>query len=205
MPILLLTGFDVWPPHTSNPSWEAVAAASPQVPPDWTVRKEKLPVSWRRGFDTLFNAWESDVGAVLAFGLADVENIRVERTARNNRTEGAKDVDDEPPESTVIAPSGPMEYGSGLPIDRIFNAFQEEGFPVEYSDSAGGFLCNYTFYSVMHKIAAENLQIPAEFIHVPHEDQERGVDIPLLARAVEIAAELTLAQKDSPTDAEGAI
>jgi pyroglutamyl-peptidase len=48
-------------------------------------------------------------------------------------------------------------------VDRL----REAGIPAELSLSAGAYLCNQVFYSLLYHLASRQLTIPAGFIHLP--------------------------------------
>jgi pyroglutamyl-peptidase len=49
----------------------------------------------------------------------------------------------------------------------LLEAIAAEGAAVTESHYAGGYLCNFTFYRLMHLIATEHNELVAGFIHVP--------------------------------------
>ena len=63
---------------------------------------------------------------------------------------------------------GPVGYFATLPINEIVKELGKANIPAKISNSAGAYLCNRLFYSVMHFIAIEGLSIKAGFIHLPH-------------------------------------
>jgi pyroglutamyl-peptidase len=48
-------------------------------------------------------------------------------------------------------------------VDRL----RAEGIPAVASRDAGGYLCNYLFYGLMHLLAAEDSGAIGGFVHVP--------------------------------------
>lgn len=192
MPVALLSGFDIWGEHSSNSSWVAVQAANPALPAGWSVRKVKLPVSWNQCYVKLAEAWSHDVGAVIALGMAATDTIRLEQIAINLTDPEAHDVEDHTPLSKYVIPEAPAAYYSGLPLSGIYDALTKDGIPVEISSHGGTYLCNFIFYSIMNRIAADNLHIPGGFLHVPSPGQGIGDNIEQLARAVEITVKTTI-------------
>ena len=75
--------------------------------------------------------------------------------------------------------------------------------PSAISNSAGTYLCNRLFYSVMNFIARENLRTKAGFIHLPYLHEQtvnKRADTPSMSRetlvnAVKIAVETTTSLK----------
>ena len=62
-------------------------------------------------------------------------------------------------------PQGPAAYFSTLPLEALHDALEREGLPVEYSLSAGGYLCNAAFYLARHALGAR--AVPCGFVHMP--------------------------------------
>ena len=63
---------------------------------------------------------------------------------------------------TPCAPAGPDAYRTKLPVETIVTRLQESGTPASLSFTAGTYVCNDLFYSLMHMA-----EVPAGFIHVP--------------------------------------
>lgn len=63
---------------------------------------------------------------------------------------------------TLCAPAGPDAYRTKLPAETIVTRLQENGIPASLSFTAGTYVCNDLFYSLMHMA-----EVPAGFIHVP--------------------------------------
>ncbi len=63
---------------------------------------------------------------------------------------------------TLCDPAGPDAYRTKLPVETIVTRLQENGIPASLSFTAGTYVCNDLFYSLMHMA-----EVPAGFIHVP--------------------------------------
>ena len=104
------------------------------------------------------------------------------------------------PKGEPIVEGGPVGYFSTLPVRAITDRLLKAHIPAAISNTAGVYLCNRLFYSVMHFIATEKLPITAGFIHVPYMHEQalgRYPDVPSLSRetiveAVRLAIEVTL-------------
>jgi pyroglutamyl-peptidase len=92
--------------------------------------------------------------------------VRLERFALNAPDLTLEDVDGRRPPARYIREDGPAAYESGLPIERLLTLEVPEATLVE-SHYAGGYLCNFTFYEVMHLVARERRDLTAGFVHVP--------------------------------------
>ena len=63
--------------------------------------------------------------------------------------------------------AAPPAVRDTLPLERFAVAVRRRGTPVEFSESAGGFLCNHVFFRARHVLELNNCQIPCGFLHVP--------------------------------------
>lgn len=67
----------------------------------------------------------------------------------------------------VITPNGAAAYFSTLPLREIWQELRSTGFPVRISDHAGTYVCNHVYYTSLHYIEINNLDISCGFIHIP--------------------------------------
>jgi pyroglutamyl-peptidase len=67
-----------------------------------------------------------------------------------------------------ILKTAPAAYFSSLPIHAMRDAVLAQGLPAELSSSAGHFVCNHVFFSLMHFLAVNKMKLPAGFVHVPY-------------------------------------
>lgn len=185
MPSILLTGFDIWPEVTYNSSWLAVSRSQPFCRS--SIRKTMLPVSWKQAPINLTEQLDSDVIAVLAFGMAPNSNVvSVEEVANNHCDLNARDIDGRGPAYQQVRPGGPLSYVSTLPIESMVSSLNSDGIPAQISSYAGNFLCNFVFYTLMDNLAVVGRTIPAGFVHLPPFSKEGGIIAEeILVRAVE--------------------
>ena len=125
-----------------------------------------LPVSYERAERELQRTLdERDPEIVIAFGLADDrEAITPERFAHNLDEADTVDNDDVAGSGAEIEPAGPLAYRSTLPVDEIVAALRARDLPAAVSRDAGGYLCNHTFYVLMHTLKPGRM---GGFVHVP--------------------------------------
>ena len=166
MPTVLTTGFGPFPPYPDNPSWDALEVAQPQLPDGWRLARVRLDVAWSRAALQLLAAIAADVRVVVAFGQADDPSFRVERFAVNACDRALADVDGRRFDADHIAVDGPAAYETKLPRERVLAALRARALPAVESHSAGGYLCNYLFYRLMHATHAAS-SLTAGFVHVP--------------------------------------
>jgi pyroglutamyl-peptidase len=91
-----------------------------------------------------------------------------------------------------IAARGPAAYWSTLPIKAIVAALEARGIPASVSQTAGTFVCNHVFYSLMRALRRRP-GVRGGFIHVPFLPHQAKAGQPSLSlermvEAVELAA-----------------
>lgn len=170
-PRILVTGFSVFPGAPVNPT-EALAQVLRAEPPAGegigAFRIEVLAVEYASVADRLSaigRAFSPDIA--VHFGLAnECAAFRLERMARNSHARARPDQAGGMPATPMVC-SGPETFSSTLPLGLIAGRLAGAGQPVEWSDDAGGYLCNTVFtLSVAH--ACEGLRpAMAGFVHVP--------------------------------------
>jgi pyroglutamyl-peptidase len=83
-------------------------------------------------------------------------------------------------------------------VKACVQALREAGLPAEVSNTAGTFVCNHVFYSLMHALA-DRPRVPAGFVHLPWLPQQGQPSLPLadMTQALRLIAHTTLL---TPTD-----
>lgn len=170
-PRILVTGFSVFPGAPVNPTEHLVAAlrADPALlASHGEVRAEVLPVEYGR-VPGLLEALGRDFAPDIAihFGLSSkATGFTLERLARNAIAAAKPDNCGVLPPPACIFDGG-ADLPSTLPLDEIAARLAGAGLPVDWSDDAGGYLCNYLFY-LSRSPAFAGLSAPmAGFVHVP--------------------------------------
>jgi pyroglutamyl-peptidase len=162
---ILVTGFEPFGGDKTNGSWEAVKHLQGAHFGNETVVVAELPVVWSKAGDQLHELiLKYHPQAVIAFGQAGPEPVRLETIAHNVR-QHYKDNDDAMPPTDTIAASAPQTLDTALDVAAIQKSLQAARIPVVESKDAGGYLCNETFYRLMHDPDAQT--IPRGFVHVP--------------------------------------
>ena len=166
---ILLTGFEPFGEKDINPSQMVVDAISGQKYSETELVKALLPVHHNLGpktLNTLLKEQEPD--AVIAFGLATGRpKISLERLAINWMDYRIADNAGIKINNQPIFMDAPAAYFATLPIESMHEALNKENIPGEISLSAGTYLCNQVFFTLMHEISVQNLRIKAGFIHLP--------------------------------------
>lgn len=205
--MILLTGFEPFGDHSTNPSAEAVRLAAEMLSQRGTrARAEILPVTFEgssRALEHLVEGsgperglerdqeqeqaqeWELIVCVGVAGGR---DKVSLERVAINVDDARIPDNDGAAPVDEPIVPGGPAAYFSRLPLKRGLLAIQDTGVPVEVSNSAGTYVCNHVFYELMH-LLRDRPDVPAGFVHVPVAENISEHDA---ARAIVALVETTL-------------
>ncbi len=166
---LLLTGFEPFGGQTINSSEQAARALGDAHLPGITVRVAILPVDRERGPAALLCALDEALpDAVVCLGEAarraaiSIERIAINLLDFRIPDNAGRQCVDEP-----IVTDGPAAYFTTLPVRAMLGAARAAGVPAELSLSAGAFLCNQVFYTLMHELSRRGAHIPAGFIHLP--------------------------------------
>lgn len=209
MTTVLLTGFEPFGGDAANPSGEAVHLVAAQWGGPAELITAVLPVTFvgaaarMRGLIA-----EHSPDVVIATGLAGGRvAIGVERVAVNLRDARIADNDGaQPVDEPCVAGAAAGAFAT-LPVKSIATAMMDAGIPAAVSYSAGTFVCNDVFFSVLDAVAPG---VPAGFIHVPWASGQAPAgqfELPLadIARALRIAIEVTLAGGPEPRTPAGTL
>lgn len=166
---VLLTGFSPFDGQAVNASWEAVdAVRSGWDDGDVELVVRRLPVSFRRARQELRTAVaELAPDVVVGVGEAGGRSaVGLERVAVNLIDARIPDDDGSAPVDVPVIAGGPAAFLSTLPVKACAAAVRSAGVPVEVSMTAGTYVCNATFYALMH-LAERTDGLRAGFVHVP--------------------------------------
>jgi pyroglutamyl-peptidase len=162
---ILVTGFEPFGGDKTNGSWEAVQHLQGKRFSGATVMVAELPVVWGKAGEQLHRLiLKYHPEAVIAFGQAGAEPVRLETIAHNVR-QNYKDNAGALPPTDVISASAPQALDTALDVAAIQKNLQAAKIPVVESKDAGGYLCNETFYRLMNDPDAQTT--PRGFVHVP--------------------------------------
>ncbi|WP_024288472.1 hypothetical protein [Cellulomonas sp. KRMCY2] len=168
---VLLTGFAPFDGRTTNASWAAVQ----EVAGTWTGPPElvvvRLPVSFRGARQVLREAVaEHSPALVVCVGEAAGRSaVGLERVAVNLIDAPIPDNDGSAPVDVPVIAGGPTAFLTTLPVRACLAAAQELDVPVEVSTTAGTYVCNATFYALMHLLDRTPAvpTVRGGFVHVP--------------------------------------
>ncbi len=170
MKIILLTGFEAFGNEVINPSWEAVKLLDKCCfDGNYKVISEQLSCTFEDADIELEQLIiKHNPYIVLNVGQAAGRNsISIEKVAINWIDARIADNRGYKPSDVSILADQPTAYFSNLPLKSIVSALSASGIPCSISYSAGTFVCNYVFYSLMHLIHNKYNHIRGGFIHTP--------------------------------------
>ncbi|MCI8566117.1 MAG: pyroglutamyl-peptidase I [Lachnospiraceae bacterium] len=148
----------------------------------YRIVKQILPTEFKAGAQALLQAMDAArPHLVLCLGQAGSRSeITPERIAVNLMDARIPDNAGWQPDEEPVVPGGLPAYFTNVPVKAVVQAAQEAGCPAAVSDSAGTYVCNCVFYTLMNRIAATpaNETTPplwGDFIHVPYVRGQKGV------------------------------
>jgi pyroglutamyl-peptidase len=167
--MILVTGFEPWAKHKTNPSGELARAFDGVV----------LPTEYRACEQALSRAVaERKPRALVMLGLAETrKKLSIEMVALNVDHAEIADNARERRENRVIRRGGELAIVTRLPAARLLKRLKAARVPAALSFHAGTFCCNHVFY-----YALATFTIPCGFVHVPLfktvplATQRRGID-----------------------------
>jgi pyroglutamyl-peptidase len=184
---LLLTAFEPFDDEALNPSLEVARALAGVQCAGAHIDVIELPVERFRAIDLALDYLRHQApDVVIMLGEAGRRfRVTPERVAINTDDFSIPDNAGHQPKGEPIIAGGPVGYFSALPIYEIVNQLRKAHIPAAISNSAGTYLCNRLFYSVMHCIAVEQWPIIAGFIHLPYMHEQtvnKRLEFPSLSR-----------------------
>ncbi len=165
---VLLTGFEPFGGENTNASARLVAALDGRVIAGRRVVGVILPVVFGAAGERLLEALARHRPALVvctgqAAGRAAVS---LERVALNLADATQPDNAGFRPVDSPVVPGGPAAYWSTLPLRPILAALRARALPAEFSLSAGTYVCNHVFYTLLHALR-DTPAIRGGFVHLP--------------------------------------
>ncbi|GAA4005452.1 pyroglutamyl-peptidase I [Deinococcus rubellus] len=166
---ILLTGFEAFGDHPSNPTLTALSAFGNQQIAGAQVFTQALPVNAASMPEVLAQVLKRvQPHAVLLTGLAAGRvQLSLERVALNVLDFRIPDNAGASFQDRELCSGGPDAYLSTLPLRAILSAWREAGVPGYVSDTAGLYLCNQAMYLARHQLGPG---VPCGFLHVPADE-----------------------------------
>jgi pyroglutamyl-peptidase len=207
---VLVTGFDPFGGSTVNPSWDAVHALHGREILGHRIVGGEIPTIFGTSLQRLEALMEEiQPRLVICTGQAggrpamSLERIAINvNDARIPDNTGAKPID------VPIVPDGPAAYFTKLPIKAMLQALLDNGVRAEVSQTAGTFVCNQTFYGLMHLLARPRWQgVRGGLIHVPYLPQQGQPSMRLeeVVRGLELAIACALSTQHDILKEAGAL
>ena len=164
---LLITGFDPFGGNAVNPSWLAVESLPNQIG-DYVLCKLPIPTVFGKAATlVLKKAEEFQPDLILCVGLASGRTaVTPERIAVNIRDARIADNEGNQPSGDRVAIDGPAAYIATAPVEKMAQAIRDAGIPACVSNTAGTFVCNDVFYTLLHYYT--NMCTLVDFIHIPN-------------------------------------
>lgn len=177
-PIVLVTGFSKFPGAPINPTESLIAwlLAEDFSKLEADLHFHVFPTSYQvvdASLPEIKQAQAPDI--VLHFGLAaEARGFRLEKIANSQISTTKPDVDGFTP-NNCASEIATEQFSSSLPLDDLFTDLQELNLPVEFSEDAGGYLCNYLFYQTAGGKLGANATQMCGFIHVTLLTEQKSV------------------------------
>ena len=183
---VLVTGFEPFGALSVNSSWEAVRNLPDKIDGK-DIIKMRLPVVFGEAAQRA-NAYAKEINAeaIILTGMAEsYKAVTIERVAINLRDARLPDNSGRQPRDEKISSDGENAYFSTLPVKKICEKIKGENITCDISYSAGTYVCNDLFYSVLHE--NRNTSVKVGFFHLPRIDNDSGVSQEDMTKALEIA------------------
>ena len=171
---LLLTGFEAFAEHSTNPTENLVNKFSNTVVNNFKIKAYILPVEYKSASSIISNLIETEKpDAIISLGLAaDRAEITPELIAINYCHSKVPDNAGDIKLFTKINPKSKESFISTLPIKKIIEALNEKSIAAKLSSTAGTYVCNTVMYTALQKSSKMSLDIPCGFIHIPGDIEE---------------------------------
>jgi len=175
---LLITGFDPFGGATVNPAWEAVKLLPEQIG-QYHLEKLEIPTVFGKGGQTVLEAAARiQPELILCIGQAGGRSaVTPERIAVNIRDARICDNEGNQPVGLRVVSDGPAAYFATVDVMAMVESAQKAGYPAAVSNSAGAFVCNDVFYTLLHQF--DHTPTRVGFIHVPWLPEQGTPSLPL--------------------------
>lgn len=208
---ILVTGFDAFGGDRVNPSWLVAQALHRRQIANHRVVAAQLPTQFVASVEVLCALIDRhQPELVLCLGQAGGRSeLSLERVAINIQDARIADNVGAQPTDTPVVHGGPSAYFSTLPIKAIVQEVTSLGIAAQVSQTAGTFVCNHVFYTMMHALAQRTAlaHTTAGFIHVPWLPEQGSPSMPLadMVRAIRQAIRCALERSEDLHASGGAL
>lgn len=168
-PVVLVTGFDPFGGAASNPSFLVAEALAAQWTGPAALQIALLPTIFAESATRLRQLLaEIRPDLVIALGVAEGRAALTPEVIAINRIDARiADNSGAQPRDVPVVEGGPDGLFSTLPIKAMVAAMRAADVPAALSYSAGTFVCNSTFYALMHAVRDGSRPVRAGFVHLP--------------------------------------
>lgn len=165
---LLITGFDAFGKDDYNPSFEAIKALPDKIH-DVEVIKLQLPTKYLEASSIIIDYLDNNtVDYVFLCGqAAGRKEITLEKFAVNVMDARIADNAEYIPKDITILDEGETAYETSIDLIAMEKFMNDKGTPTKISYHAGTFVCNSTYYNLLHKSYHDGINTKGLFIHVP--------------------------------------
>lgn len=186
---LLITGFEPFGGENINPSWEAVSRLPDKIG-EYSLTKLMLPVTFGKAADmAVRKAEEINPDVIISVGQAGGRSaVTPERIAINIRNASIPDNDGNQPIDESIVEGGRVAYFSTLSPRLISEEIASAGISSHISYSAGTYVCNELFYTLLSTFEGSNTL--CSFIHIPYckeQGREPSMELDDIVNAIIVA------------------
>ncbi len=185
---ILITGFPPFPGRPINPSQELIETLRAGILPTEGIAlaAELLPCEYA-GVEEAFTRLMAEFAPhlVLAFGVGrQATHLQLESRGVNRDHAEIPDNAGMLRSGIPIAPDGPDELHSPLPLHDLAAALQQSGQDARFSQDAGTYVCNHLVYFAHLHPAVQSGQTRFVFTHLP--PAEQGLNLEKLLGALQI-------------------
>ena len=209
----LVTGFDPFGGDKVNPSSLAVSKLKKRIG-DIVVHTIELPTSYARSAGVLREAIDKiKPDIVLCVGQAGGRaELCLERVAINIQDARIRDNDGKQPIDKPVLANGLPAHFTTLPIKACVAEMRKAGLPAAVSNTAGTFVCNHIFYSLMEIAASHPIPMRGGFLHIPYVPEQvarlggaPSMSVADIARGIEIILSVSAVRTSDLRTVEGLI
>ncbi len=168
---ILVTGFGPFPGVEVNPTQILAERLNQEQFQGLSVVSIVLDVSFDRAakqlLEALSNGWPR---FVVHFGVAtSSDRILVESQGVNCKSSDIPDVDEQQFESGLVNDSYPLNsiLRTSILTENLARSLNENGYPALYSENAGRYVCNATYFNSLAYVAESKSTTASLFIHTP--------------------------------------
>lgn len=163
--MILLTCFDAFGKNSLNSSLEVISEID-----DNRIEKIILPTKFHESFKILEDKIKiTNPSTILMFGQAGGRpSISFEKIALNVIDTKIPDNNNLKLINKKIENESPDGLFTNVDLKKIINWLNNKKIPCYISYTAGTYVCNYLYYSVLNYIMLYNQSIKAVFVHLPY-------------------------------------